>query len=245
MSRIAILGFGPHVKDAPFGDPSWTLWGMNGLHRVLTGIPEERFALWFEPHTPEFLDLYGVKANIGTQQQDWLAKPHPFPIMMQEKYPQWPAAQVFPIEALVKQHGRDYFTSTVAMELAYALSLKDVEEIGLWGIDLIHGTEWGDQRPCAEYWIGRAVERGIKVTICEKSALLTQRYRYAYENPNPLLLELRKGIEEQAETTQKKLAELNEQQGKTVTNMQVEDGALQMLRFLSGRLDMWERGGRV
>jgi hypothetical protein len=150
-----------------------------------------------------------------------------------------------PIDALIKRFGLDYFTSTVAMELAYALSLEDVEEIGLWGIDLIHGTEWGDQRPCAEYWIGRAVERGIKVTTHPKSALLTQRYRYAYENPNSLLIELRQGIDQQAETTRKKLDELNQAQAQTQAEMNTNDGAMQMLRHLSNRLDMWERGGRV
>ena len=76
--RIAILGFAQSVKDAPFNDPSWTMWGMNGLWRVLTEIPESRFSLWFEPHTPDFLDRYGIAANIGTQQQEWLAKEHPF-----------------------------------------------------------------------------------------------------------------------------------------------------------------------
>ena len=243
--KVGILGFSKNVHEAPLADPSWTLWGMNGLHRVLTKIPEDRFALWFEPHTPAFLDEYGIRANIGTQQQDWLAKPHPFPIMMQEKYPQFPSSQVFPIEELVKQLGADYFTSTVAMELAYALSLKDVEEIGLWGIDLVHGTEWGDQRPCAEYWIGRAVERGVKVTIPPTSALLSQRYRYAYENPNPLLAEVREALELQAKTTQEKIVELQAEQNKSVSQLQTNDGAMQMIRHLSERLDMFERGGRV
>lgn len=245
--KVGILGFSKHVHAAPFDDPSWTLWGMNGLHRVekMDKIPEDRFALWFEPHTPEFLEEYGVKAKIGTQQQDWLAKPHSFPILMQEKYPQWPSSERLPIEKLIKQHGIDYFTSTVAIELAYALSLPDVEEIGLWGIDLVHGTEWGDQRPCAEYWIGRAVERGIKVTIPSVSALLSHQYRYAYENPNPLLAEIRQNLEAYAKETQDKLAELNQQQGATIAGLQTNDGAMQMLRHLNERLDMFERGGRI
>ncbi len=243
--KVAILGFSRAVHEAPFDDPSWTFWGMNGLWRVLEKVPEDRFALWFEPHTPEFLEVYGPRAGIGTKQQDWLAKPHPFPIMMQEKYPQFPSSQPFPVEQLVKLHGIDYFTSTVAYELAFVLSLKDVEEIGLWGIDLVHGTEWGDQRPCAEYWIGRAIERGIKITTHADSALLSHRFRYAYEDPNPLLAELRRGLEEQAEVTHKKVAELNEQQNKTVSELQTNDGAMQMIKHISERLDMWQRGGHV
>ena len=99
--RVGILGFSKAVQNAPFADPSWTLWGMNGLWRVLDKVPPERFARWFEPHTPAFLEEYGVRANIGTQQQDGLAQQHPFPIFMQEKYPQFPASEAFPIEALI------------------------------------------------------------------------------------------------------------------------------------------------
>lgn len=244
--RIAILGFSPHVKDAPFGDPSWTFWGMNGLHRVFPpGVSEDRFALWFELHTLEFLELYGQRAGIGTQQQEWLARKHPFPILMQEKFPQFPSSAPFPLENLVKRFGRDYFTSSVAYEFVYAMAQEGVEEIGLWGIDLVHGTEWGDQRPCVEYWIGRAENMGIKVTVPTTSALLTQRYRYGFDNPAPLLVDLRRGIARQMEASAAAREQARKVIDEAAAKMQTEDGAIQMCRHLNERLDMWERGGEL
>ena len=53
--------------------------------------------------------------------------------------------------------------------------------IGVFGIDLIVGEEYTDQRPCAEYWLGQAMARGIMLMIPEKSALLKQHYRYGYQ----------------------------------------------------------------
>lgn len=243
--RIAILGFADTVHDAPFSDPSWEMWGMNGLWRVLKEIPASRFAAWFEIHTPDYIRKHEQASNIGTQQSDWLKTQQPFPIFMQQHYPEYPSSVEFPIEEMVRDLGHDYFTSSVALEIAYALMLPDVSEIGLWGIDLVHGTEWGDQRPCAEFWLGRAEGKGIKVTVHEKSALLKQRGRYGYEGQSQLMNDLREYLMKQAEVTQAKLAELRATNEKTVAEMQANDGAAQLLRNVYERLDIWSRGGQA
>lgn len=242
--RIAILGFAETVHDAPFSDPSWEMWGMNGLWRVLKEVPEKRFSAWFEIHTPEYIKRHSVLSKIGTQQLDWLKAEHPFPIYMQERMDDCPSTVAFPIGDLIEALGRDYFTSTVALLLAFALT-QDPAEIGLWGIDLVHGTEWGEQRPCAEYWIGRAEAKGIKVTTHEKSALLKQRYRYGYDDRNPLIGQFREYLEQNAVVVKKKLAELHESNERAVAEMQTNDGALQQISNMLERLQIWERGGRL
>lgn len=243
--RIAILGFAESVNAAPFSDPTWEMWGMNGLWRILPKVPEERFAAWFEVHSWPYILEHERISNIGTQQSDWLKLEHPFPVFMQEPRLDCPSAAPFDVDALIARLGRDYFTSSVAFELGFALCQDDVSEIGLWGIDLIHGTEWGDQRPCAEYWLGRAEERGIKITRHENSALLKQQFRYAYDQAPPLVAEMRDFIQRQAVVTQKKLGELSEANAKAVAEMQSNDGVMQFLRVLNERLDVWGRGGRV
>lgn len=50
--------------------------------------------------------------------------------------------------------------------------------IGIFGIDLLADTEFSHQRPCAEFWIGRASARGIAIGIPPESALLKQPFRY-------------------------------------------------------------------
>lgn len=248
--RIAILGFGRTVVDAPVSDPTWELWGMNGFHRAAEpdfGIkaPEDRYGLWFDMHTLAYTREYGVRAKIGDAQERWLEAPHPFTVLSVEERPEWPSVKAFPIEYVVQRTGRDYFTSTIAYALALALTMDDVAEVGLWGVDLAHDTEYADQRPCAEYWIGRCEAAGIVVTIHERSALLRQRARYGYEVESPLAKELRAGLEKQAAGLEAAIAKHMQMIEQLRAQASTDDGALQVVRSMLARLDVWQRGGRV
>ncbi len=53
--------------------------------------------------------------------------------------------------------------------------------IGVFGIDLVVGEEYEEQRPAAEFWLGQAMARNITLMIPGQSALLKQHYRYGYE----------------------------------------------------------------
>jgi hypothetical protein len=79
----------------------------------------------------------------------------------------------YPLEAVLNDLGYDYFNNTAAYAAAYAIHLR-VEKITFWGCDYTypdaHDAERG--RACLEYWIGRAMERGIKVAVTHKSTLL-------------------------------------------------------------------------
>jgi hypothetical protein len=239
--KVAILGFGPTVRECPWRDESWELWGMNGFWRAAQpdfGIeaPEERYTCWFDMHTEGYTKAYGEAAGFGDRQEVWLRQDHAFPILTLENYP---------VEDVVRKLGREYFTSTIAYALAYALAVENVGEIGLWGIDLVHGTEWGDQRPCAEYWIGRAEAMGIKVTIHEQSALLKQRFRYGYEIENPLAKDLRGLLQEQAEGLSKAIVNHQAEIARVTGQMHTDNGALQVINALAARIEIWGRGGRV
>lgn len=260
--KVAILGFGRTAKDCPWKDPSWELWAMNGFWRAAEpdfGItaPEERYSLWLDMHTIEYTRDYGKRAGIEGKQEEWLKQPHPFPIFMLDEpkeygaviegvpQPRFPSVVRFPIEDVIKALGRDYFTSTVAYALAFALAQDDVAEIGCWGIDLVHSTEYGDQRPCAEYWIGRAEERGIRLVIHEDSALLKQRGRYGYEPANPLERELRAHLESQARGIEAAIQKNQAEMERIKAQLNTDDGALQLVRSTLDRLDAWNRGGKV
>lgn len=249
--RIAIVGFGHTAMSLPVDDPGLEIWAMNGFWRVSAtdfklDLPEERVSLWLDMHTIGFTRQYGVRAGIGDAQERWLEKPHPFPVLSIETNPAWPSVERYPIEEVLAKFGRDYFTSSVAYAIALALHLDDVAEISLWGIDLIDETEYGDQRPCAEYWIGRAEAMGIKIVIPELSALLKQRIRYGYDDTNtPLLRELREGLENQAKGLREAIAKRRDESERARVQATTDDGALQQVRMLLGRLDKWERGGRI
>lgn len=248
--KVAILGFGKTAKDSPWGDTSWDLWGMNGFWRAAEadfGIKadESRYTLWFDMHTIEYTRNYGKRAGIGDSQERWLEKQHPFPVLMIDEAPEFPAARRFPIEELVRRTGRDYFTSTVSYMLAFALTQDDVAEVGLWGIDLIHDTEYSDQRPCAEYWIGRLEAAGIKVTIHEDSALLRQRGRYGYEPENPLLSQLEDALATVAKALGQQVLKNRTEAERLMVQAHVDSGAQQFAGQFLGRLDTIRRGGKI
>lgn len=249
--RVGIVGFGQTATLTPVADPDVELIGMNGFWRVTKSdfgldIPEERWSLWLDMHSIGFTRQYGERAGIGDKQERWLEQPHPFPILSVETNPAWPSVQPYPLEEVIQFFGRDYFTSSVAYAIAFAAYQDDVAEISLWGIDLIDDTEYSDQRPCAEYWIGRAEALGIKIVVPDKSALLKQRCRYGYDDQSsPLLRELQEGLTNQIAQLRKIQAERHEQFEQLRTQMQVDDGAVQQAQMLLSRLSKWERGGRI
>lgn len=57
--------------------------------------------------------------------------------------------------------------------------------IGVFGIDLVVGGEYFQEKPCAEFWIGAAaLGRGVQLAIPPESALCKQLHRYGYD-PEP------------------------------------------------------------
>lgn len=222
---------------------------MNGFHRAAEKdfgikVPEERYSAWFDMHTLTYTREYGKAANIDGQQEAWLRQPHPFPIYSVEPIEGCPSVVPYPVAEMVQEYGRDYFTSTIAYALALALSMPDVGEVGLWGIDLVHDTEYGDQRPCAEFYLGWASAKGVKVTVHEKSALLKQRGRYGFDSGNPLVQEIRNVLRTDAASLVKKIGEDDEVIAMAEARRRSNDGALQYVKHINSRLDIWERGGR-
>lgn len=168
-------------------------WGLNELYNhfaprcAKAGRP--LFDRWFELH-----DMQTITDSEEDQKHlKWLqAQPAGRPIYMQEAHADIPAAVRFPLERVVKVFGR-YFTSSIGYMLALAilegrddsLAVVDPEAaygwIGIYGIDLAADTEYGDQRPNAEYLVGVAKGLGIEIVIPKESALLRADRLYGYE----------------------------------------------------------------
>lgn len=168
---------------------------MNQLYRM---IP--RATRWFEIHADYLFDQAP-----GTDYRAWM-KQAPVPIYMVAKDPEIPTSVAYPIERMIAEFDlgsmrlndklaveKGYFHSSVDYMLALAIS-EGVEEVGVWGIDMAHDTEYVHQKPSGSFWLGVAKGRGIKVTIPAASALLnSQGYRYGYdpEPSNEVLVQLR------------------------------------------------------
>lgn len=189
---IALCGFAESSrKYIPTDDRRWVLCGLNQLYRHLP-----RWDVWFDVHE------YWRDGNLeGTDHPEWLAHCG-IPVVMARVEPDVPTSVRFPLERIQP----DYLTSTAAHMMAWAVDhidravrveaqrwdkaaglleaeavMRDLYaqwSIGIFGIDLVADEEYAHQRPCMEFWIGRAAARGIAIAIPPECALLKQPYRY-------------------------------------------------------------------
>jgi len=124
-----------------------------------------------------------------------------------------------------------YLTSTLAHMLVYAMLYYSDCEVELYGFEAESGTEYAQQRPCIEYWVGYMRGQGMSVTA-PGSGLLTGRH-YAYEDFN-------QGYRSRLEMRKRTLQEnLNASEVAAVKS----EGALEALnpfRELEGFRAIWE-----
>jgi hypothetical protein len=167
--KIAIVGYATSSRDlAPFDDPEWEIIGLNQLYRF---IPRADF--WADLH----VNWYEENVE-GTDHEGWL-RGCGIPVLMTQRVAAIPTSVRFPIDEIIGA-GTDYLTSTIALLIAWSIH-QGYKEIGLYGIDLVVGTEYAHQKACAEFWLGVAHGRGITVRIPPQSALLKHTHRYGYE----------------------------------------------------------------
>jgi hypothetical protein len=251
--KIAVCGFASSSRHLmPLLDPTWEIWGMNQLYRH---IP--RGDRWFDIHWN-----WDTEVVEGTDHRGWMQSCG-IPVYMMQTHPDIPTSVRFPLERLVTLAG-DYFTSTVAFMTALAVlevdrlvldeltreafdspadvlarqtELYRTYTIGLFGIDLVVGEEYFDQKPCAEFWLGMAVGRGISVYIPPQSALLKQAYRYGYEAEPAQWIKPRE-IDQHREELTKKREEL-------IKALYLHDGALQSDEYWRRLVELRSRGAEV
>ena len=275
--KIAICGFAASSRMlAPFDDSSWYIAGLNQLYRH---IP--RADLWWDIH-----ENFASDNVEGTDHPGYLAECG-MPVFMTKTEPNIPTSVRYPLERVIERVvGCDYFTSTVAFMVAWAIMAIDEQvdaevealriraegngdpegraaaadagslllnpgkfrrwlgecyakrEIGIFGIDLIVGTEYDWQKACVEYLLGVANARGITVRIPPQSALLKQRWRYGYETePSGGLIKLQE--------FQRRNTALNTERNQVIARLQTIDGALQENSYWGQVADLRSKGGTV
>lgn len=185
--KIAILGSAPSsVALAPFNDPLWEIWGCSpGLFKF-ANMHKLRISRWFEIHhfippenefTPEYIA--------------WMASLGPdVPVYMIEQQPSIPNSVPYPKTEMLNNFGPYFFTSSISWMFALALSIRGVQEIGLWGVDMSHATEWEHQRPACHHFITKARERGIKIATPPQSDLLWPPPLYGFHEADPRWVKL-------------------------------------------------------
>lgn len=175
--KVAILGYAPNVRHAPWNDPTWELWGLNDQPWTMP-----RIDVLFEIHTPEIIKVEGHWDRL---------KKLDIPIFMQEHYPEIPNSRAYPLKEIAERYTlkgceKPYLNCSAAYMLPVAIDSDPTpSEIALFGVNMEQDTEFSHQRPGAEFWIGVATGRGIKVTVQSTSDLMKVRYLYGFE-PEPI-----------------------------------------------------------
>ena len=164
--KICILGCAPSWKQAPFKDNSIEIWTLN--HALISLVP--RFDKHFDVHIPHWYQ------HPQDNYYNWLQN-NQDKIYIADKCDLFPNANIIDWKMLVNKHD-NYFTSSIAWMMAYALEFHNLSDIYLCGVDLLQKEEYQVQRPCVEYFIGKAKERGIEVHIQNTSTILKAEKLY-------------------------------------------------------------------
>lgn len=178
--HIAILGLGPSLDQfleitkrlggrSRFCDE---VWGINALGDVFA------CDLVFHMDDVRIQEIRAAAApasNIAAMLQ-WI-KASKVPVVTSRAHPDYPALVEFPLEEVLNHLGHDYFNSTAAYAVAFAI-YTGATEISIFGMDFtypnVHHAEKG--RACVEFWIGQAQARGIKVSLPKTTTLLDACY---------------------------------------------------------------------
>jgi hypothetical protein len=166
LTKIALIGSAPSsVALAPYADPSWKIWSCSPGARPYLKRVDAHFEIhlwepdqaWFSPDYIKFM------AEL------------PCPVYMLEHIPAIPGSIPYPKREIMEHYGDGavyFYTSSLSWMFALALAQPDVTEIGLWGVDMSAAEEvYTHQRAGCHYWIGRARDMGIKVTVPPQSDL--------------------------------------------------------------------------
>jgi hypothetical protein len=252
--KVAIVGFADSYALAPFDDPTVEIWGINELHRYLP-----RWDRWFELHAREAFEIKGNRdqdAHVKwLQALPAVGAPGYKPVFMRELFADIPAGMRLPLEELSDrffgQFGqRPYFTSSIGYMLAMAIAegrdaqFRPVDDtavrwIGLFGIDLASDTEYSEQRPNAEYFIGIARGLGIEVELASTSALLKADHLYGFEQR-----EEKEGSNGEIFLKQR-IAEIEDQRNKTICTLNTLDGMKDECEYHLKRLQYARRGVKL
>lgn len=183
-TKVAIVGFAPSRDQAPYNNPDFEIWSVNNLHRFIPRT--DRVFQLHQRSEWEVDDLHGFP---GKKHLEWL-KTCGIPVYTIEKYPDIPTSIKFPLDELIEEFGiprqkgktKDaYFTNSISFMIALAI-YEGFKEIHIYGVDMAVLSEYNEQRPSCEYYLGIAKGRGIDVYLPVESDLLKTRFIYGYED---------------------------------------------------------------
>ena len=119
-----------------------------------------------------------------------------------------------------------YFTNTVSWMTAIAIALG-YKEIHIYGVDMAQNTEYGQQRPSCEYFIGWARGMGVNVVIPDTSDLLKSPFLYGYDDPSVM----RKKLEGRLKELKERMGNVQQQRDQAQAGFFQLQGAIEDVQY--------------
>ena len=161
MRKIALVGGGNTKILCPYGKEDLEIWAIaarknhSGCDRL------------FEIHRQEIYGN-GMEGLINST----------CPVYMQSKDDRIPQSIEYPVTEMREKFG-NHFSSSAAYMFALALH-EGVDELYLYGLEMVVGSEYEEQRPDIFYFLGLAEGMGVKVHIPKESLLIPADRLYGY-----------------------------------------------------------------
>jgi len=230
--KLVILGTAQSMVSAPFDDQTWEIWA---CQPAIAHVECKRADRLFEFHEAAYSNDPAVKARMVKAD---------VPVMMKSISPDIPKSERFPLEEMIAYYeashcvGARYYTSTIALMLAYALYCgrqadtgEHYEHIALYGVHMsAEEEEYSKQRQAMEYWVGVANGLGVKIDLPVQSAICKSYRIYGYDAESAIVGDMRR-----------QKAEI---QGGINQAKRELDGKVQQLYELSGALKILEKMDR-
>lgn len=226
--KLAILGTADTMPLTPWEDSEFEIWGC----AVITTYPAyKRAELLFELHDAAYWNDAAVLARLNKFDG---------PTYMQNKEPKVPKSVKYPLQTILQY--RTYHTTTITYMLALAyhsfLTTGKPWHVAMFGVHMETGEEYGEQRPCCEYWLGRMEAAGMDIFLPPGGAILTSPGLYAFENYNPMVIYARQRVDGLRAGIQQREDERNQAEAK---RQQQIGAALEAENFLK----VFQRGDGV
>lgn len=216
--KVALVGSAPaSSRAAPYGDPSWEIWGCSpGLYGVA-----QRVTSWFELHLWE-----PGQPWFSPEYCQWLAAlpARGVTLWTGSEVGALPGSKVLPAQEILDEFDPNRWFCTSSLFWMMAMAMKSgATTIGLWGVDMAASEEYEMQRAGIHYLTMIARARGVEVGVPHESDLFTPRFRY--------------GIDEWTHGFRKDRARKAELQSRMQQAEQQQQASRDLAFFLKGALD--------
>jgi len=246
---VCIVATGYAWEAVVFGNPDKDYWTLNNMYEA--GIKSSSvFDEWFQIHRPGSGEGHVDDAPMRMFLSEWDK-----PVWVQKNWgEEMPVKNpwVYPLDEVMESfcprdvYGKTYpyFTNSIDYMLCLA-ALRGYSEIQLYGVEFISeiDDEYYSMRQSVNFYIGRLLERGIKVIVQPHSSLLKTTYHYGYESPkrDPFEKIMKENLTKVREQRQKQQGSIDEQ----VRMLSMMDGGIQTLEQLLKILKLRSKGAQI